>query len=154
MLAFTSCSKDEKEFKPIQVGDKVPAFQVTLNDGSTYNSVMKSTQPTLIVFFNTTCKDCQYELPIIQQLYDDKELNFRLVLISRAQSASDIETYWKENNLTMPYSAQEDRTIYNMFAESIIPRGYLCNKENVVTYMFTDSSMPTLEELKKAIKSM
>ena len=73
------------------------------------------------------------------------------VLISRAEGRADVAAYWKETGLTLPYSAREDREIYDMFASSRIPRIYLC-KDGTIRRVFTDSPVPTAEELSSAIE--
>lgn len=53
------------ETSVIRVGDRLPSFTVDVIDGSSrtlFNSSSLQGQ-TVIVFFNTECKDCQRELP-------------------------------------------------------------------------------------------
>ena len=55
----------------VRVGDLLPDFSVTMNDGSvvTGDSLRKSV--AVVLFFHTTCPDCQQLLPQIQPLYDE-----------------------------------------------------------------------------------
>ena len=62
-------------------------------------------------------------------------------------TASEIETYWRDNHLTLPYSAQTDRRVYSLFASSGVPRIYTVDSRLTVTAVFDDSSIPTLEQL-------
>lgn len=126
-LLFVSCVSDDTPDDPadgslVKVGDAVPAFTVTLDDGTTFTSpddLLGHT--TVLVFFNTTCPDCQRELPLLQARHDAGE---RIVCISRAESAANIAAYWTAHALTLPYAAVPDRSIYNLFAQSGIPRTY------------------------------
>lgn len=128
ILCLTSCvtEKDEPEWV-IQPGDKLPLFEVTTIDGNVVGSADSYTSELVIVFFNTTCPDCQRELPILQKQYDE---NLRLpedersqyICISREEGAEDVVKYWTENHLSLPVSAQEDRNIYSKFASVGIPR--------------------------------
>lgn len=104
---------------------------------------------SVIVFFSTFCPDCQKLLPHIQHLYDDfngKEINF--ILISREETSETISLYWEEQGFTMPYSAQADRGIYNLFAESRLPLVFISDNYNIVHFIYTDSpDIPTYDIL-------
>ena len=140
----------------IKVGDNLPSFQVTMNNGDVISNETLQGNISVIVFFHTSCPDCQEILPIIQQLYDEyqsKEVQF--VLISRECDAEEIQTYWDSKGLSLPYSAQEDRTIFNLFASTRIPRIYIADKDSMVRYIFTDDPQnPTYDELKESLVSL
>ncbi len=128
LIVATACVKDKEEPEwYLHPGDKLPEFQVTTLDGKTISSADSYQTTLVIVFFNTTCIDCQRELPIIQQQYEANlklpvDAQFQYICISREEEASDIERYWKDQHLTIPVSAQSDRTLYSKFASIGIPR--------------------------------
>jgi peroxiredoxin len=128
----------------VKVGDRVPAFSVetVLADGSTATfSTAQLTGETVIVLFNTSCGDCQRELPRMNDYYlqhcGDK--GFQMVAISREEGAESVAAYWKEQGLSIPYSAQTDRRIYNLFASSIIPRTYFCSADGIITQILVET---------------
>jgi hypothetical protein len=49
----------------------------------------------------------------------------------------------------MPYSAQSDRKIYELFAKTRVPRVYFV-KEGVIRKIFTDSPAPVYDNLVQA----
>ena len=107
-----SCVRDRRNgSEGLAVGDKLPEFQAVMNDGSTVcvPDDLKG-GVSCIVFFNTGCADCRQELPVIQQLYDDVEGVFFL-LVSRAEDEASISSWWAANGITMPFSPQPDRQI-------------------------------------------
>ena len=106
------------------------------------------------MFFHTGCPDCQQALPRMQRLYDTyHRQGVQFALISREEGASTIEDYWQTNGFTMPYSAQEDRTIYELFAKSRVPRVYISDNGGRVRAIFTDDPVPTYEELVVALEA-
>ena len=105
----------------------------------------------MIVFFHTGCPDCRKELPVLQKIYTDYSRRIRMVCISREESSAEIVRYWDENHLTLPYSAQENRTVYYQFAKSGIPRVYVIDKELVIRSVFTDNPLASYEDLAEAI---
>ena len=130
----------------LTIGDRIPPFSIILNNGKQYSDKDLLGSVSLIVFFNTACKDCQQEFPVLQQFYDSYP-SYPLLCISRAESAQSISTYWKEHKLTLPYSAQEDRSLYEKFAKQTIPRIYIMDKEGIIRHLFTDNPLATLEDL-------
>lgn len=143
---MTSCAKDNPA--AISVGDPMPNFTVTLNDGTIVSTPSLCEGKTLVAFFNTGCGDCREELPVLQQFYDYHRDEVKFVLISREESEDSIFGYWKINDMVMPYSAQKSRAIFNLFASDTIPRCY-CFIEGRVTAIFTDSPIATLGDLER-----
>ncbi len=148
---FTGCTKEDKLVEDIvRVGDKLPAFTVVMEDGSSFNSANLGGKPLVLTFFTTTCTDCQRTLPIIQQAYESfSDVNF--ISISRAEEKGTIRNYWTTNGLTLPFSAQKDRKVYNLFATSRIPRIYIVTSDGIVSSFFTDNPTPDYQTLSSAI---
>lgn len=123
-------------------GDLLPDFEVTMNDGSRVSTADLAGRRSLVVLFNTGCPDCRRELPVIQSVYDAAGDNFTLLCIAREEEAASIAAYWEANGLTMPYSPQADRRIFNLFATESIPRVYVADASLRIVAAFTDDSRP------------
>lgn len=148
LCLFTGCVIDNDEDPSdsedlVKVGDHLPSFSVEVTDGDS-NYVFSSdhlTGPTIIVFFNTTCSDCQRELPELNDYYlrhkDDP--GFQMIAISRAEGEELVAPFWKEYELQIPYSAQTDRHIYDLFASSIVPRVYFVSAQGIVTRILIEN---------------
>lgn len=139
----------------IGAGDRIPYFEVVMNDGSTVSSDGLAGSISCIVFFNSSCQDCRKTLPNVQKLYDDysrKGVSF--AVISRSESKESVTSYWKENGFTMPFSAQNTREVYSLFANSGIPRIYISDRDGIVRYVFTDSPVPSYDELKSSLAAL
>lgn len=154
-IMFVSCIDDDVEEGTIdlQSGDNLPAFSVVMDDGQTVTSESLKGKISLIVFFHTGCPDCQKELPVLQKIYMDYGQRLRMICISREESAVEVARYWNENHLTLPYSAQEDRTVYYLFAKSGIPRVYVIDKNLIIRSVFTDNPLASYEDLAKDIEA-
>ena len=142
-FGLTGCiTEDEPRGADLQTGDRVPAFSVTLDDGRSFGAEQLQTGDGIIVFFSTECPDCQRELPGIQKLYDSltPERRLRMACIAREEDAGRIAAYWKENGLTLPYSPQPDRRVYNLFATYTIPRLYRTH-DGVITEIRVETDL-------------
>lgn len=138
MAIMASCSMIKDEVpdpigeEKVRVGDRLPEFSVTMNDGRVVRSSDLKGKPSVIVFFATTCKDCQRELPLINERYRQYGKDTIFVAISREQTADEVLSYWTRNALTIPFSAQSDRSVYSLFATSGIPRIYTSDADGIV----------------------
>lgn len=156
LILFASCLGDPENASPsesdvVRVGQTVPSFTVSLSDGSIFNSSQMGEKPACIVLFNTTCSDCQRELPIVQSMYEEFFSNVRFVCISRAEAEAPIKAYWTNHNLSIPYSAQPDRSIYNLFALSTIPRLYIVNSSGKIVNAY--ATKVSEKELRRALEA-
>ena len=150
---FTSCIKEEPvSDEVITVGQRLPVFSVEMNDRQQITNDSLQGKASVIMFFHTGCPDCRQTLPRVQRLFDENtEKGVEFVLISREEDDASIYAYWQENDLSMPYSAQTDRIVYEKFARNRVPRIYINDKYGIVRYVFTDNPVPTYEALNEAL---
>lgn len=153
-LFLSSCIQEKEDplaGANLQIGDKIPLFTVKMNDGSTVSDEKLYGSVSLIVFFHTSCKDCQQLLPVLQQFHESYS-SYPLVCISRAEKEASIVTYWKKMGFTMPFSAQEDRMVYELFAQVGVPRLYIVDEEGIIREIFTDEALPDLDDIIGALR--
>ena len=169
MTACSSCSAghgqagDDQAFKAdsLVVGDRLPDFEGSMNDGSVVHTADLLGQPSVVVLFSVYCTDCRHELPEIQRLWDmsrQGELTgdgkaLPIVLISRENTVEDITPFWEFGEYTMPYSPQPDRRIYSLFAPSRIPRIYISDPAGIIRFAHADDKLPSAESLTREVLS-
>ena len=155
VLSLFSCIKEKPKGVDLDAGDMVPDFTVAVSDGTSLTGAQLRDGVSCIVFFTTICPDCRETLPHVQKLYDEyADKGVRFAIISREDGYESVSTYWMEQGFTMPYSAQSDRTVYELFARSRVPRVYIC-RDGVIKYIFTDQpANPTYEVLRAVLEEM
>ena len=134
-------------------GSNLPSFSLTMNDGKTLSSADLTGRTGVIIFFNTECSDCQRELPEMQNVYALTKDDAVWLAIAREEGEEAISEFWTQHNLSIPYSPQTDRHIYELFASNGIPRLYLTDG-SVITYSFDPESIPTTDDLYQLILSI
>lgn len=153
-LILSSCIK-EKQGEELAVGDRLPDFEVVMNDGSVIDDDILAEGISVVMFFHTSCPDCQQALPRMQQIYDEyASKGIIFALVSREESSIDIEVYFNKKGLELPYSAQSDRRVYEKFAQTRIPRIYMCEKGGIIRYIFTDDPVPSYDQLKTSLEEI
>ena len=93
-------------------------------------------------------------LPVFDALYKEYADELHWIAISRSEGNADVAAYWQENGFSLPYSAQDNRNVYDLFAYSGVPRIYLTNAEGIVIAMFDDSSLPDSLSLETLLLSI
>lgn len=154
-LLVACVSEDVPRNEGVSIGDPLPKFEVTLNNGKTISSESLRGKVAVIIFFSTTCQDCRRELPQLETVYmhfegDDEVMMFA---ISREEKPDAIEVFWTEHDLTIPYSAQTDRSIYNLFATVGVPRIYIADRGGTIVSQFEDSNFPDSSTIIDVIES-
>jgi peroxiredoxin len=61
----------------VKVGDIVPEFSLIGVDGNMISSASLRGQYYLLNFFDTGCKDCQKEFPVLQKIYNKYKEDLR-----------------------------------------------------------------------------
>ena len=157
VMICTSCINDDYDSYPPQYeevldqGDPLPTFDIIMNDGRKITNEDFTDKVSLIVFFNTSCSDCRKELPVIQRFYDENP-KYPVVCSSREENEMSVSKYWESEGLTLPFSPQADRTVYNMFALTLIPRIYVIDKAANVAAIFTDNPLVDYATLYETVR--
>ena len=154
---LASCINEEMpENKGIEGGDPLPSFSIVLNDGTTVATSTLRGKVSVIEFFNTGCGDCREFFPTFQALYEEFSGNPDVMVfsIAREEDEASISAYWEAHSLTVPFSPQTDRSVYNLFATVGIPCVYISDPEGVVRYVFTDADHPSLTDLINCVEAL
>ena len=136
LCVLPDCKKIPVESHYPSEGDSLPEFSITLQNGLKLSKNELSEGILLLTFFNTSCPDCRNELPEIQKCLESlsETEGVRIVAVSREEGAESVGKYWKDNGLTIPFGAQEDRKIYSLFASSGIPLTIVA-RNGVITHI-------------------
>ena len=154
LLLSVSCIKDKATGTELSIGNTLPDFKVKMNDGSYVSDEDLSKGVSLIMFFHTSCPDCQNTLPVMQAIYNEYKESVTFALISREEDAQSVGNYWALYDFTMPYSAQPTRKVYELFAQTRIPRVYI-NKDGIIEAILVDiPTLPSYDEIKSILERL
>ena len=155
MMCLAGCINEKIEGADLKVGDMIPDFEVVMDDGSVISDDILKESVSVVMFFHTSCPDCQQVLPEMQKIYDKyASQGVNIALISREESEMSISAFWEEKCFNMPYSAQNNREVYLKFARERIPRVYVCEKGGIIRYMFTDNPNPSYDDIMSSLESL
>lgn len=150
MFLLVACvTDDDPRNEEVSVGDPLPQFEIVLNNGSVVSTETLTGKVAMIIFFSTSCPDCQRELPLLEQVYRhfQNDGDVAIFAVSREEKQGAVEAFWEETGLTIPYSVQADRTVYNLFATIGVPRVYISDRAATIVAAYDDSTLPTPSNL-------
>lgn len=154
----TSCLNDDDQNSAsvnlVNVGDVVPEFMLIGANGETISSSSLGGQVYLLNFFDTTCPDCQKELPVLQRIYEKYKTSVTLLNVPRSQTREEVNLYWDKAGLSMPVYMASNKNLYYQFATRGIPRTYVIDEEGVVQAVYTDSPIADYNTLDGVLQGM
>lgn len=140
----------------VKVGEQMPAFTITHDNGvGTPSSSLKG-KVVLINFFATWCPPCQKELAEVQKTlwpkYKDNK-NFALLVIGREHTDAELQVYNEKKGFAFPLYPDKNRSVYGAFAKNLIPRSYLIDRSGKVIYATKGYTEEDFADLMKRIEA-
>lgn len=159
ILTVSSCVRDNFKYTDevlnyVQVGDTIPAFTATNPQGEVFHSADLAGKRGVIVLFYSACSDCKRELPIIEEAWLACKDQPDFVLASFARDESKADYFTQNPHLTMPWYGDLNRSVFNLFANSYVPRIYLVNKQGRVAWMAIENFNIDAAELIRKINAL
>lgn len=146
LLSLTACIHEDVppagDFA-LEEGDLLPEFSISNPNGTVSRKDLEN-KSALIIFFSTTCPDCQNAFPDISTLYHTYKDNpsIRVLLIARGETEEQVTTYFQEHQYDMEFFADPDRKVYFLFADNTIPRVFLADKDGTIILTQTEKVDP------------
>ena len=158
VLSLVSCMHDDIEPADstmlVKVGDQVPSFILTSSEGNELTSSSLRGHVYILNFFDTGCRDCQKEFPVMQQVYDDFEGKVPILNVPRTQTKEEVSVYWEAAGFTMPFYIPQDKKLYYKFATKTIPRTYIVNAGGKVVATYSDSPIADLASVEHHLQQL
>jgi peroxiredoxin len=138
----------------LNLGDRLPSFNVPSLSGGTYSSNELKGKVILINFWATWCPPCRAEFPLLQKdIYDTiKESNFRVMAISRGEEIDTVKNFIDKYKYTFPVYLDKEAKVYNLFANKYIPRNFVIGKDGIVKWASTGFKKDEFYEMVNLIK--
>ena len=112
-------------------GQTMPLTSVTLVNGEEL-SLNDPSKRKLVILFATWCSDSQRALKALSTSNLLKDEDLQIVAIARENTVEQVIQFKAERNLTIPFVADVDRSIYSQFANAGIPRFIIVGKDNKI----------------------
>lgn len=122
----------------VKVGEVAPDFQLETLNGEPFQLSDYQGKVILLNFWATWCPPCQYEMPHLQNFYEqNKERPFVVVavnLTSQDQGLLAIEEFVQDFGLTFPVPLDYYGEVGILYSAYAIPTNYIIDQDGVVVH--------------------
>ena len=136
--AVAGCTQMQERFKPLAVGDPVPAYAVAVIDGDTAKVGPGLEQPlTLINVWATWCVPCQREFPDLEKIHKDygpRGLRVLAVSVDADDDVERIREFAKTYSATFPIAHDRSGKVQDLFQAIGVPESYLISRDGRLLY--------------------
>lgn len=131
----------------VRVGDMAPDFTTQLIDGGERTLSSLRGEVVMLIFFSSSCSDCQAQFTELSRLIRQETPNFRLLAISRGESIDETSAF--RDKYTFPYEVgiDPDRTIYGRYASMYVPRTFLIDRMGKVIALDVEFNPNNLQRI-------
>lgn len=154
---LTACIHDDEasqdDTTKIKEGDVIPEFTLYDSNGEEVTTSSLNGQVYILSFFDTGCPDCRQELQVLQRVYDKYGAHVPILNVPRNQMKGEIQAYWEQTGLSMPFYMPRNQSLYYQFATKTIPRTYVVDHTGKVCAAFDDSPIADFDTLDGLVSS-
>ena len=142
VLLATSCSAGSEPLDvkgptaPVegtQVGNLAPDFQLQNLDGQTVSLGNLRGKPVLINFWATWCGYCTYEIPYIQEIYEEwSEEGLEVLAINKGESSPKVEEFRQNYHLSFTVLLDTKQDVAQKYNITGIPATFFIDKDGII----------------------
>ena len=90
-------------------------------------------EPVILNFWATWCGPCVYEMPLLQQVYDELSAEELVLLtINTGESASRVEDFLQANNYSLPVLLDRNQEVALKYGIRYIPTTFFIDKDGAI----------------------
>lgn len=117
----------------VQTGDKAPDFTLQTLNGEEVSLSDYRGEKVLINFWATWCPPCRAEMPDMQQLYEDEDVNILAVNLTETEAGlQNVESFIDEFGITFPIPLDEKVDVAHAYGVQPIPTSFFIDREGIV----------------------
>lgn len=147
LVVFIFCLLAIPAYAGIAAGDKAPDFQLGSVDGqSTVKLSTYTTEPTLLVFWLSTCPHCQKEVPLLQKVFADLDTKgMNCVGVSADTEQQNAKDFVTKYAVTFPNAfggTSSGGDVLGAYSVSAVPTIFLIDKDGTVKSRYEGETDP------------
>jgi len=132
---LSGCSSDTETEEPATaaVGQIAPDFKLQNLEGKTVSLRSLKGKPVLINFWATWCDACLYEMPILEQIYEEwSEKGLVMLAINAGESPAKIQSFLKRYNFSIPVLLDTSEAVARRYGVTGLPTTFFIDKSGIL----------------------
>lgn len=124
----------------LKVGNRAPLFTLQMEDGQSINLADYRGQTVLLNFWASWCPPCKFEMPYMQDFYEDyQEENTVILSVNMThleKNSDDVTSFLDEVGVTFPVVYDLKGQVTDQYQIVAYPTTYVLNSQGVITDRF------------------
>ena len=130
-LLITGCTGGSEP--TATVGKAAPDFQLQNLDGQSISLSDLKGKPVLVNFWATWCRPCVFEMPYLQEIYEEwSDKGLVLLAINIGDSSSEVEQFLQNHNLSLPVLLDTNKAVAQRYNIRGIPTTFFIDKDGII----------------------
>jgi cytochrome c-type biogenesis protein len=158
-LLIAACGGGGDRFRPIQVGDRAPAYSAATLSGDTVSLAALAGQPVLLNVWATWCAPCREEMPGLQALherYHERGLRVVGVSVDSPGSEGPIRQFMDELGVTFTVLFDPADAVSRTFRTAGVPETFLIDADGRIAHRWIGRFEPleaaTIGRIERALE--
>ncbi len=116
-----------------QIGNRAPDFELQDLDGQSISLSSLRGSPVMLNFWASWCPPCRYEMPFIQEVYDEwSDKGLMVLAINLEESASTAKQFMQAEGLSFPVLLDTRSIVAGKYNIRAIPTTFLIDKDGII----------------------
>jgi len=118
-------------------GEKAPDLELKTLDGEKVKLSDYEGEKVIVNFWATWCPPCREEIPDLQKLYDNYDVEILAIDLTETESSLDVveEFVYDEFEMTFPVLLDETSEVANMYQVMAYPTSYMVDTEGYIQFL-------------------
>lgn len=132
----SSASSGEPAEVGLAVGQTAPDFTLETLDGEKARLSDFRGKPVFVNFWATWCPPCRAEMPDMQKLYDNEDIEILAINLTNTEKSEDgVAAFVEEMGLTFPVLMDPKGEISSTYNVKAYPTSYMIDAEGKISYI-------------------
>ena len=116
-----------------EIGNLAPDFQLQTLAGQTFSLSGVRGKPVLLNFWATWCGPCRFEMPFLQEIYEDySDEELVLITVDIGESKSEVESFLQREELSLPTLLDSEAKVARQYKTAAIPTTFFIDKDGII----------------------
>lgn len=134
-LVLAGCSSGSTSEEGSETDSLAPDFQLSSLDGQTISLSDFRGNPVLLNFWATWCGPCQYEMPFLQELYEDEEWSQKglvILTVDIGEHPAKVKYFVEGLSLSFMVLLDIDQDVALKYNIRAIPTTFFIDKDGII----------------------
>lgn len=148
LVSTAGCGQDKPE--RLKIGDRAPEFSITDLKGNQISSKEWRGHPIILRFWDTECKYCRADTPIINSYFDTyQQRGLKVLYVATGnETVERVQTFINDLDITFSVALDADTRLATDYQVRIVPQTiFISPEQRIITAVLGGLGNAELDEL-------